>query len=100
MAKIPAPCFYVSLETAFYQYRLYKQGKSNIRDEERRKMFAEIFVRFENLMSQTAGSMYMYAAMDEVLRQPAPSFYLTDGSAIVFYYNARKKRKLKAKTRC
>jgi hypothetical protein len=95
VAKMSAPCFYVSLETAIGQYQLYKRGKSNIRDEERRKMFAEIFVRFENLMKQASGSMYQYAAMELVLSQPAPSYYLADGSAIVFYYNARKKKRLK-----
>jgi hypothetical protein len=95
VAKVSAPCFYVSLETALNQYWLYKRGKSNIRDEERRKMFAEIFVRYENLMEQSAGSIYQYAAMELVLSQPAPSYYLADGSAVVFYYTARKKKRMK-----
>jgi hypothetical protein len=58
-------------------------------------MFAEIFVRYENLMEQSAGSIYQYAAMELVLSQPAPSYYLADGSAVVFYYTARKKKRMK-----
>lgn len=95
-AKTTAPSFYVSLETALHQYRQYKFGRSNIYDEQRRKMFAEIFVRFENLMKEAAGSMYQYTAMEIVLSQPAPSYYMTDETAVYFYYTARRKRRKRA----
>lgn len=100
VAKVPAPCFYVSAETAFYQYRLYKKGRSNIKDNERRKMFAEIFVRYENLLKDSAGTMYKYAIMEAVLAQQAPSYYLTDETSIFFYYNARRKKRKRIKEAC
>jgi hypothetical protein len=62
-------------------------------------MFAEIFVRFENIMREANCSMYQYAAMELVLSQPAPSFYMGDTYAVQFYYNAMEKKKLKAKSR-
>lgn len=100
VANTAAPCFYVSLEQALLQYRLYKQGKSNIRSDVRRQMFAVIFMRFESLMKSANGGLYKYAAMSSVLEQPAPSFYLTDTSSVLFYYNARKKKRKKAVKIC
>lgn len=97
VAHNPAPCFYVSLEQALYQYRLYKQGRSNIKWIEKRKMYAEIFTRFEYLMELSGGKAYQYTVMEAVLNQEAPSFYLTDESAVYFYYNAMRKKKQKAK---
>jgi hypothetical protein len=97
VANSAAPCFYVTQEQALKQYRRYKYGHSNIKNDVRRQMFAEIFVRFENLMKQA--NMYQYAAMDIVLNQPAPSFYFTDLSAIRFYYNAMEKKREKIKAR-
>lgn len=99
VAKTPAPCFYVSTEQALFQYWLYKNGKSDIRNEVRRKMYAEIFVRFEDLMKRSGGSMYLYAAMEVILSQTAPCFYLNDSSAISFYYRAMEKKKEKSKKR-
>lgn len=97
VANTVAPCFYVGLDQALKQYRLYKYGHSNIKNDIRRQMFAEIFVRFESLMRETNGSMYQYTAMELVLAQPAPSFYMGDTYALQFYYNAMEKKKLKAK---
>jgi hypothetical protein len=90
----------MSVEQALQQYRLFKRGESNIRNVERRKMFAEIFVRFEQLMRETQSKLFMYDAMCKVLSQPAPSFYLNDTSAILFYYTARRRKKQKAKNKC
>lgn len=50
-------------------------------------------------MREANGSMYQYAAMELVLSQPAPSFYMGDTYAVQFYYNAMEKKKLKAKSR-
>ena len=99
VSRQPAPCFYVSLEQALYQYRLFKHGKSHIKNEERRKMYAEIFARFENLMDMAGGEAYQYQIMDIVLQQEAPSFYLNEASALQFYYNAVKNKRIKARNK-
>lgn len=99
VAKQPAPCFYVTTEQALHQYRLYRKGQSNIKSIERRKMFAEIFTRFEYIMNMSQGSLYQYAAMDIVLSQEAPCFYLNDTSAVLFYYKARRNKRNKIKNK-
>jgi hypothetical protein len=96
VAQSKAPRFYVSLEEALYQYRLYVRGKSDIRCIERRKMYAEIFSRYEQLMIASGGVAYQYDIMSAVLMQPAPSFYLSDSSAISFYYKAMKEKRKKS----
>lgn len=97
VANSTAPRFYVSLEQALYQYRLYRKGKSYIRCEERRKMYAEIFTRYEKLMELSGGSAYQYNIMDIVLSQEAPSFYMSNQYAPLFYYKAMNKKRKKTK---
>lgn len=60
-------------------------------------MFAEIFTRFEYIMNLSGGTMYQYTAMEIVLNQEAPCFYLNDTSAVLFYYKARKNKRNKAR---
>lgn len=98
VAKKAAPCFYVSLEQALLQYGLYKNGKSNICSETKRRMYAEIFVRVEKLIELSNGIMPRYSAMEIVLAQQAPCFYLNDTSAYLFYYNALRHKRKKTKT--
>lgn len=97
VAKQAAPCFYVSLEQALFQYGLYKNGKSNIYSEIKRRMYAEIFARVEKLIEMSNGIMPRYAAMEIVLAQQAPCFYLNDTSAWLFYYNACRHKRQKTK---
>jgi hypothetical protein len=97
VAKQAAPCFYVSLEQALFQYGLYKNGKSNICSEIKRRMYAEIFARVEKLIEMSNGIMPRYAAMEIVLAQQAPCFYLNDTSAWLFYYNACRHKRQKTK---
>lgn len=97
MANQAAPRFYVSLEQALIQYGLYKNGKSNICSVVRRQMYAEIFARVDSVIQLSRGIMPYYAAMEIVLEQQAPSFYLNDTSAVIFYYNACKHKRSKHK---
>ena len=97
VAKQAAPCFYVSLEQALFQYGLYKNGRSNICNELRRRMYAEIFVRVDKLIELSNGIMPRYTAMEIVLSQEAPCFYLNDTSAWLFYYNACRHKRKKGK---
>jgi hypothetical protein len=61
-------------------------------------MYAEIFARVEKLIELSNGIMPRYAAMEIVLAQKAPCFYLNDTSAWLFYYNACKHKRNKTKT--
>lgn len=62
-------------------------------------MYAEIFARVEKIIEVSRGFMPRYAAMEIVLSQEAPSFYLNDTSAVLFYYNALKKKRANAKSK-
>lgn len=97
VAKQAAPCFYVSLEQALFQYGLYKNGKSNICSEVRRQMYAEIFSRVEKLIELSCGIMPRYTAMEIVLAQEAPCYYLNDVSSWRFYYKACENKRKKSK---
>ena len=98
VANKAAPCFYVSIEQALFQYGLYKNGKSNICNEVRRSMYAEIFARVEKLIKLSNGIMPRYAAMEIVLAQEAPCYYLNDDSSWRFYYKACKNKRKKHKS--
>jgi hypothetical protein len=97
VAKQAAPRFYVSPEQALLQYGLYKNGKSNICSEVRRQMYAEIFARVEKLIEISCGIMPRYIAMETVLAQEAPCFYLNEGSSWQFYYKACRNKRMKSK---
>lgn len=101
VAVQPAPRFYVDAATALIQYRDYKKGRSHIRGAERRKMYAEIFCRFERRMQAlaTTGQMAVQTdVMKSVLEQEAPSFYYDGNSAAKMYYRemlqARRRKRL------
>ena len=96
---MPAPRFYVDAPTAIKQYNLYKKGHSRIHNVAKRKMYAEIFSRFEQAANARLSSgqyILKYDIMEKVLEQEAPSFYYEDDSALITYYNAlaKKRRKL------
>ena len=89
VAVQPAPRFYVDVASALIQYRDYKKGRSHIRGVERRKMYAEIFCRFErrmNALIETGQVAIQTEVMKSVLEQEAPSFYYDGNSAVKMYY--------------
>lgn len=98
-ANSPAPQFYVDAMTALRQYSFYQQGRSSIRSIATRKMYAEIFARYENIVNTLlASGQYVCKkeVMSRVLKQPAPSFYYEDGTALkMYYYILSKKKRLK-----
>ena len=87
-ANEPSPRFYVSTKTALCRYKRYKEGRCVIHNTEMRKMYAEIFTRYEKLMEICGGSVFSSVLMERVLQESAPSFYLTPKSAVQFYYTA------------
>jgi hypothetical protein len=95
VANSHAPRFYITTEKALEQYRSYVHGKSCVCNEEKRKMYAEIFSKFEYLMSFTKGDYTMYDIMEIVLAQPASSFYIKD--PVSYYYRAMRWKRYKAR---
>ena len=98
-ASLPAPRFYVDVETAMKEYNLYKNGLSCIRNKTRRRMYAEIFARYEKIakvIAESGQTLSKRTIMANVLKQTAPSFYYSDNSAWkIYYYIMAKKRKFK-----
>lgn len=98
-ASLPAPRFYVDVETAVKEYNLYEKGLSCVHSKTKRQMYAEIFARYEQIAGTMAATGQMVNKRDimaKVLQQPAPSFYYSDDSAWKsYYYIMSKKRKIR-----
>ena len=98
-AAMPAPRFYTDVPTALRQYNLYLKGKSCLHSVTKRKMYADIFARYERLVNTLEASgqhVCKHRTMEKVLEQPAPSFYYDDDSAMkIYYYAMSQKRKKK-----
>lgn len=91
VASMPAPRFYINSETASRQYNRYKKGKSSIHEIEKRKMYAEIFARYENkidILRKSGQKCFKQDIWDSILLQEAPSFYYSGMSSVVAYYKA------------
>lgn len=92
----PAPRFYLEAKRAMKMYNLYKSGECCIRHEEKRKMFAEIFARYEKAMesvSENNKHRLSKTIMEKVLQQQAPSFYYDEDSAVKMYYRIMSDRR-------
>lgn len=88
-ASRPAPRFYVTVREAVLLYKKYKNGTCCIRHEERKKMYSEIFARYENAMEKVSEAnrrRLSKVIMGKILEQPAPSFYYNPISAAPLYY--------------
>ena len=98
VASQPAPRFYINHFEACKQYRLYRQGRSNIHTDSRRRMYAEIFSRYEHLdaVARASGQrVIMEDLMRRVLEQEAPSFYYEENSALKTYYSVIQRKRTK-----
>jgi hypothetical protein len=95
LVKRPAPRFYVSLPNAVMVIRQMIRGTPppKMRDN-RRAMYEEILARVMRMVEQNPG-ITLRDAVDKVIEQPAPKFYITIGTASVLLCNARKHRKRK-----
>lgn len=97
---MPAPQFYVDAKTALRNYCKYRNGLSCIRSIEKRKMYAEIFSRYENMANviiSTGQTLRKTEVMESVLNQPAPSFYYDFESATKMYYYIMSRRRRRVK---
>lgn len=96
-AAQPAPRFYVETHSALLQYKKFKNGTSNILFPEKRKMYAEIFARYEsamNALNNPTKRFYKHIVMEKVLSQPAPCFYLDESTAVKKFYQYTMERQL------
>lgn len=96
VADYPAPRFYVDYKNALVQYALYKKGQSNIHRDSKRRMYAEIFSRYEHLVNvavSTGQKVVMSEIMTRVLEQEAPSFYYDGDASWKMYYRVMRNRR-------
>ena len=79
LEELPAPRFYVSTQCAINMVNRIKKGaEANMRGK-RREMFEEIIARLEKEKRRYPRKSN-YDQMEDVLAQPAPSFYMTGKS--------------------
>lgn len=79
LEKVPAPRFYVSTLCAMHTVNRIKKGKGGSIPRKRREMFDEIMARLE-VEKRKHPKKNSYDQMEDVLAQPAPSFYMTGKS--------------------
>jgi len=79
LEKAPAPRFYVSTLCAINMVNRIKKGAAGNMRGKRREMFEEIMARLEVEKRKHPKKTY-YDQMEDVLAQPAPSFYMTGKS--------------------
>ena len=79
LEELPAPRFYVSTQCAINMvHRIRKGLETNMRGK-RREMYEEIMARLEKEKLKHPQKSN-YDQMEDVLAQPAPSFYMTGKS--------------------
>ena len=91
--KSPAKRFYISDRRAQDVVTRLLEGESidGMRPE-RKRMFMEIYNRcLERMQSGTA--VPLVELVRDVIKQPAPEFYITTGSALVYLYGIKNGKK-------
>jgi hypothetical protein len=79
LEELPAPRFYVSTQCAINMVNRIKKGVATNMRGKRREMFEEIMARLET-EKRKHPQKSNYDQMEDVLAQPAPSFYMTGKS--------------------
>lgn len=79
LEELPAPRFYVSTQNAINMVNRIKRGEEKNMRGRRREMFDEIIERLEK-EKRRHPQKSSYDQMEDVLAQPAPSFYMTGKS--------------------
>ena len=62
-------------------------------------MYLDIFARFQDRYNRQGGIDFKYSVMQDILEQPAPSFYINPSAARAFYYRAMAARRPRNKAR-
>lgn len=75
-ANSKAPRFYVTFENARRFVSLLARKKSlPLSNTNKQAMYKEIYRRYKKRVKE-CGERYKYIILDEIIREPAPSFYL------------------------
>ena len=75
-SKKSAPRFYVTFENARRFVSLLVRGKElPITNKNKVEMYKEIYRRYKQRVKECS-ERYRYVILDEIIREPAPSFYL------------------------
>lgn len=91
-SKLPAPRFYCTFENARRFVSLLDRGKPlPLKQENKIAMYEEIFRRYK-LLAGDSGKRYKYTVLENIIKEPAPSFYLDFETFRALVYKAMKKR--------
>ena len=94
VATLSAPQFYITPKQALEQYNRYKHtGRIYCKNPHIRQMYIDIFERYEQQVSN-GDDDFKYIIMQNVLSEPAPSFYINPNNAMTFYYRAMKYKRM------
>ncbi len=86
LASQPAPRFYISEDRALLLLRNHRRtGRWALKKPERIAMLEEINARVERVLKENPG-LGLYDAVCCVVNSPAPSFYITPGTARTYVY--------------
>lgn len=92
----PAPCFFVEFEDARRNVSLILRGKPaavNLENPHSR-VYIDIAERLKKHPRYISGKRYCYTPIEEILEEPAPSFYLDEETIkSLIYRKLREKRK-------
>lgn len=90
--KRPAKRFYISSSRAYQVVRATKKGEKVLLSEERQRMFDEIIERVDVQLQQ---GVCLRHAVENVIDQPAPEFYIKSSSAkILLHYERKRQREI------
>lgn len=96
LTEQPAPCFFVEYEDARRNVSLILRGKPaavNLENPHSR-VYIDIAERLKKHPHYISEKRYRYTPIEEILEEPAPSFYLNEETIKgLIYRNLRKKRK-------
>lgn len=91
LVDMPSARFWVSEERAAIVVASMMNGdKLTNQRQNKREMYQEIYRRVM-LLKRKKTELSLYELVSEVVRQPAPKFYITPGSAEVYICYAKKK---------
>ena len=91
-SKLPAPRFYCTFGNARRFVSLLDRGKPlPLKQENKIAMYEEIFRRYKLLVGDS-GKRYKYTVLENIIKEPAPSFYLDFETFRALVYKAMRKK--------
>ena len=90
-AKSSAPMFYVTFENARRFISLLMRGKRlPVTNSNKRKMYMEIYRRYRERVKDS-DARYKYLILEDIIKEPAPSFYLNEETIRQIVYTTLRK---------